>query len=218
MGVLDEVMQMQNQGRDEEDITQELKEKGVSPREIQDAINQAKIKSAVYAQDPYTPQTPQASQSENYTPQIQEMQEQEYIPQETQYQEPYQESYENYSPGGIDTDTMVEIAEQVFQEKITPLQNNIQTLNEFRTITQSTVENLAERVKKIETMIDRLQIAVLQKVGSYGENLESIKKEMSMMQDSFGKMINTVADNSTRKQANPFAPETPMRKKVSKKV
>ena len=34
-----------------------------------------------------------------------------------------------------------------------------------------------------------MQIAILEKVGSYGQNLDSIKKEMSMMQDSFTKMV-----------------------------
>jgi hypothetical protein len=51
------------------------------------------------------------------------------------------------------------------------------------------MENISDRLKKIETIIDKLQIAILEKVGSYGKNLEGIKKEMSMMQDSFSKMI-----------------------------
>ena len=37
--------------------------------------------------------------------------------------------------------------------------------------------------------MDKLQLAILNKIGSYGKTLESIKKEMSMMQDSFGKAL-----------------------------
>src|SRR3989344_4397433 len=46
--------------------------------------------------------------------------------------------------------------------------------------------------------IYRLQISVLEKVGSYGQGIESIKKEMSMMQDSFGKMVNPILDASKK--------------------
>ena len=43
-------------------------------------------------------------------------------------------------------------------------------------------------MKRIESIIDKLQSSILEKVGSYGSNLDSIKKEMSMMQDSFGRI------------------------------
>ena len=37
--------------------------------------------------------------------------------------------------------------------------------------------------------MDKLQLAILDKVGSYGKNLDIVKKEMQMMQDSFGKVM-----------------------------
>ena len=40
---------------------------------------------------------------------------------------------------------------------------------------------------RIEKIIDTLQIKILEKVGSYGRDLASTKKEMSMMQSTFGK-------------------------------
>jgi uncharacterized protein HemX len=63
-------------------------------------------------------------------------------------------------------------------------------INEFKTLAQVKIENAVARLKRIETIIDKLQISILEKVGSYGQNLSSIKKEMSMMQDSFGKVVN----------------------------
>jgi DNA anti-recombination protein RmuC len=62
--------------------------------------------------------------------------------------------------------------------------------------------NLAsERLKRIESTIDKLQLAILDKVGSYGKTLDSVKKEMSMMQDSFGKIVNKVADKTEKHHA-----------------
>ena len=50
----------------------------------------------------------------------------------------------------------------------------------------------------MESIIDRLQASILEKIGSYGQDLDSMRKEMSMMQNSFGKMINQVADSTER--------------------
>ena len=47
MGILDQITQMQNQGIPNEDIVRNLQEQGISPKEINDALSQAQIKSAV---------------------------------------------------------------------------------------------------------------------------------------------------------------------------
>ena len=73
MGVLDEVIKMKGQGTSEQEIINRLQEKGVSPKEVNDALSQAQIKSAVSEgvenQDPYsypqTPSLPKASLNSN---------------------------------------------------------------------------------------------------------------------------------------------------------
>ena len=75
------------------------------------------------------------------------------------------------------------------------------------TLLQARVENISERLKKIETTIDKLQIAILEKVGSYGQNLESVKKEMSMMQDSFSKMVSSPKENKKQVPSENYAHE-----------
>lgn len=217
MTALEEVKKLKNQGMNEEEIVQNLMERKISPREITNALSQARIKDAVsdeemqpsitnqlnqeeYPQE-YAPQAPQA-----YTPQPQEMGEQMYAPQEN-YQQ-YDDSYQR----GFSTDTIVEISEQVFSEKIKKLQDQLGNLNEFKTITESKIENFSERLKKIENTIDKLQIAILEKIGSYGANLNSIKKEMSMMQDSFGKIVNP----AVKKKATLM--NQTVKKKSSKKI
>ncbi|MBR9701433.1 hypothetical protein GOV13_00760 [Candidatus Pacearchaeota archaeon] len=235
MGTLEQVTQLKAQGSSDEDIINKLQQQGVSPKEINDALGQSQIKSAV--SDSATPEgmEPSVMQQGSGAPQIQEMSGQDlYTPQPMQaappqqgYAAPQQEYYQEgggygaeYAPEGIDTGTMIEIAEQVFSEKIKKLHKQVGEINEFKTLAQTKLDNLSERVKKIETTMDKLQIAILDKVGSYGKNLEGIKKEMSMMQDSFGKMVK----HSTRHVAHPVkhittsTPEkTISKKKVAKK-
>lgn len=208
MGILEQTIKMKEEGIPEEEIIDELSRQGFSPKEIDDTLKQAQIKSAISNQGENEESQPSAegipSPNEVYQPRpYNNQQEQEYVPQQEEYsqipqegypqipeQQYYQpEGYEQYVPAGIDTDTIMEIADQIFSDKIKKPQKLLDATSEAAIVLQTKMENISERVKKIETIIDKLQIAILEKVGSYGRNLESIKKEMSMMQDSFSKMI-----------------------------
>lgn len=210
MGVLEQVIRMKGQGIPDGEIINELSQSGVSPREINDALRQAQIKYAISnvsegeeMQPSITEgeMPPSPNESQTYIPRNYEQQE--YIPQEQeeyQQQEQYQpqeqqqyytprEGYEQQYSAGIDTDTVMEISDQIFSDRIKKVQKQLDNVTEVSTLLQTKMENVSDRLKKIETIIDKLQIAILEKVGSYGKNLEGIKKEMSMMQDSFSKMI-----------------------------
>ena len=58
-----------------------------------------------------------------------------------------------------------------------------------------------------------MQIKILEKVGSYGGGLESIKKEMEMMQDSFSKTLPMLAKPYMEKTAK----TTPTSKQIQEK-
>ena len=97
---------------------------------------------------------------------------------------------------------MIEVAEQVFSEKTKALQKKIDDLVEFKTMAQSKLDDLSDRMKKIESIIDKIQSSILEKIGGYGYGLESIRKEMGMMQDSFGKMVNKLADRAEQRHVS----------------
>ena len=77
----------------------------------------------------------------------------------------------------------IEIAEQVFAEKVRKIQKQLDKLNEFRTLSETRISNIEDRLKRIEEMFDKLQLSILDKIGSYGRNVSNMKKEMEMMQD-----------------------------------
>lgn len=229
MGILEQVVSMKRGGISDSEIINQLSHQGNSPYEISNALKQAEIKNAVSgyseneeemqpsimpsgeAPQPIIPGRNETSEEvytpteETYAPQQQYTQPTtDYQPrtQEPQYY-PQTETYQEYTPTG-NADTMIEIADQVFSEKIRKLQKVIETTSETAILLQNKFENLSERVKKIENIIDKLQIAILEKVGSYGQNLESIKKEMTMMQDSFSKVISSPKhkEESTHKKSS----------------
>ncbi len=251
MTVVNQVLDLKNKGVPESEIVNQLKGQGVSPKDITYALDQAKIKKAVSAEESsenvgdstmkqeenqegsggeYVP-APGGSGQEGYMPSMQEeggnyQSQQElyapsseaYIPQEQYPSQGYDQQYDaqygaqpqdyyqqsqGYPQGG-GADTMIEIAEQVFSEKVKKIQKQVEDFNEFKNLAQSKIENISDRLKRIESNIDRLQAEILEKVGSYGRGIEGIQKEMSMMQDSFGKVVNNLIDKTDEKQKHSY--------------
>ncbi len=229
MGVLDQVTQMREKGMGENEIVSSLQQQGVSPKLINDALNQSQIKTAVSDEkiDPaikreVPPEPPESTAK--YTPQAREIGEigESYAPaplEPVELEEDYpQEEYDEYGGYGgyapemsTGTDVFIELAEQVFSEKIKQIQEQLERLNEFKSLAEVKLDHALERIKRIESAMDKLQIAILDKVGSYGKTLESIKKEMSMMQDSFRKTLPSLAEKASKP-----APQKTT-KKISKK-
>lgn len=247
MGVLEQIMQMRNQGMGNEEIAASLREQNISPKTIIDAFNQAEIKNAVSDasgearpyetgekseypdQIPMSPSPNQPYPTQN-TPEMQaqvpQPEPEVYAPQPAQQEqyytpEAYSQAYGNYEDGGsmgMNTDTIIEVSEQVFSEKISGIRKELDDLKEFKTLSQTRLDSALERLKRIEKVMDQLQISILKKIGSYGENLESIKKEMSMMQDSFGKMVGPISQRKLKKSKHkPKSSKTSYKRKTSKK-
>jgi len=108
--------------------------------------------------------------------------------QEEYYEDNY--SQEDYSGGeyGMSSETMIEVAEQVFSEKMKSFESELKNLKEFRTIASPSLKDIDERLRRIERQFDKMQIAILEKVGEFGKNIDSVKKEVEMVEDSFEKM------------------------------
>ena len=69
---------------------------------------------------------------------------------------------------------------------------------EFKALMESRVSRIDERLKKIEAIIEKLQTAILGKIGSYGQSLQEIKDEIKATQQSFAKIINPLVDKANR--------------------
>ncbi|MFA7708303.1 MAG: hypothetical protein WCX73_05120 [Candidatus Pacearchaeota archaeon] len=256
MAVLEKVIQMKQQGATEPQIIDILRQEGVSPREINEALSQSSIKSAINTEqeeipqpeEPYnnfqtpemqsqiTPMQPsmvpmeyqqnqegyqqqgyaQQDYQNNYTQsnQIQRQQPREY--EQSQQQYPPQEYYEEYAPQQTsDIEIINDIAEQIVEEKNSELKKQISSFTDFKESISLEVERLNERLTKIENISNELQIAILKKIGSYGESLENIEKEMHMTQNSFSKIINPLTDRArqmSNQESNQEKP-TPSRPK-----
>jgi hypothetical protein len=215
MGAYEEVKRMQQIGQSQQDIIASLQQRGYSSAQIENALSQAQIKMAVnsppvepmqipqqeqYREDIPSPMSPPMSMQQSMDPRENE---QEIIPQSYPPQEalqPYPQ--ESYPPQDFNqypysqqepqqsTDIIAEIADQIISEKLASIKTQLEKTLDLKTITETKISHLDERMQRIEKIIDRLQLSILQKVGEYTTNVSDIKKELLETQKSF-KTINS---------------------------
>ena len=204
MTTLDKVMQMQQEGKSDNEIMAQLQNEGVSPSEINNAINQSNIKNAVSPPEQYPQQDMQPSimQNQNPTNSQQSYQQPEiYPPQQPQqeYYTPQPQSYsqQDYYPqqGSYETETISEIAEQIATEKLEDYKSKVGDMASFKNQIQNKVNDIDDRLKRIENSIDRLQQAVLGKIGEFGESTAMIHQDLSNLHGTVSKLMNPLLDN-----------------------
>jgi hypothetical protein len=102
-----------------------------------------------------------------------------------------QDVYQQYQPyqEAMSSDVITEISEQVVSEKLSAMQDKLEKALDFRTIAETKISSLNERLRRIEQILDRLQLSILQKVGDYVNDVKDIKNELIETQRTFGKVV-----------------------------
>lgn len=216
MSVLDDVTRMKKQGYSDEQIAQLLKERNISPKEINNSLNQADVKTAV-DQEPGMQESIMKKQATQEIPspgQVYEQQPFQYAQQpmpEEGYQEqayPQEQEMQQYYPEQVGqgyyqypeyADNTTEITEEIVAEKMKEIKKQISQILNLKGSLQNQIKDLNERLKRIENIMDEMQMKILGKISDYGKDIEDINKEMQLMQGSFSKMINPVLDKKREK-------------------
>ncbi len=200
MGTIDDIKNMKNEGRTDLEISSVLKSRGLSNSEISSALSQAQIKEAIYdssaeVQPPIenqdalqpsmfpTEEETQIQAPTQYSPPVQD-----YTSQEQMYAQQPQYQYQQYQPyqaQSYSSDTITEISEQVVSEKLSKLKNQLEKTIDLKNNLETSISNIEERLKRIEKIIDTLQISILKKIGETIDNVDNIKTEMIETQKTF---------------------------------
>lgn len=233
MALLERIESMEDSGMQEMDIINSLREEGISPREINEALSQSKIKTAVSPESEFTGMEPsimapsteqqQVSQVPQNIPtpsrtapvQAQVMQapapQQPYYAQETyapQDQAAYsypqdQTAYgDQYAPQDqaayysqvLDVETVRDIAKQEIEESLKKLREQLDSLDKMKTDLKFELQNMENRLSRIESIIQEVQSSIIQKMGQYGEAISGISSEVRATQQSFSKMLGPLMD------------------------
>ena len=225
MALLERITSMKQSGISDAQIVNTLIEEGISPLEINEAISQSKIKSAI-AQPNQEMQPSMASPAQAYT---QEQYAPEQYPQQQNYsdQQYAQQAYpqEQYAQQGFDIETLKDISKQQVEESFKKIKEEVTNLSKLKTEVKMEIQNLDSRLSQIESIIRELQSAIIRKMGEYGEAITGISEEVRATQQSFSKILNPVLDKkrgiSSKESESPDneeAPEPEKKQESSKKT
>ena len=168
----------------------------------QQVFNEQNLRDSIKMKKEETNNRP-ASMEEGMEPSMLTQQEpappmpQEQIPQGQITQEYYapgenysQGYYQPYQQASASTESISEIAEQIVAEHFTKLSSKLHDNEKMQAIVEAKLSTIDERLRRIEKIIDRLQLSVLQKVGEYVTNVEDIKREVIETQKTFKAVLN----------------------------
>ncbi|MBT7705818.1 hypothetical protein HN747_00040 [archaeon] len=220
MALLDQVIEMQRGGMTSAQIFANLNEQKISPKEIQDALNQAQIKNALN-ENTMIPQTgeQQSIMSSAAAPAPPEqiaaapqMQAPQAVPQDapqdyyTQTPDAYNQGYDNggYGAASFDSDSISEISQQVVDEGFKQYKKKTGDIISFKNSTEEKLSDLSSRLERLEKTIDKLQSSIIQKVGEFGENTAYIRKDLESLHETTSSLMNPLIDNlnATKKKTN----------------
>ena len=141
-----------------------------------------------------------------------------------------QEEYPEYSAGeyypeyqygqqSSDIDTIRDISSQITDEKTKEFRKEFSQFTNFKKDTEMQLETLAVKLDKVEKIMEELQLAIIKKVGEYGEDIKQISNEIKTTQDSFSKLANPLMDKREEEKTTTQKTETkksPSRRKSKK--
>jgi hypothetical protein len=108
----------------------------------------------------------------------------------------YGEQYPAYeSPQATDIETINDISSQVAEEKIKQLKKDASILVKFRKESEERIKEFEKRLEKMENIIQELQLALVKKINNYGEDVNTLSKEMQNTRQTVSKLIDPLTDN-----------------------
>lgn len=212
MALFEEILKMSQAGMSDSDIVRRLAAAGFSPLQISEAINQAKVKQSastvpeglspsIMEEEVPGPAVPSPTAPVPYqpmpSPRMQMPQQQMQMPQRAEEYQPYPYQYPTYETAQpkMDTEAIEEIAEEIINEKWQEIKTKLGDIVEWKSFTEKRITSMDERMKRIESSFDRLQIALLGKVQEYGQNIRDLGAEMQSTRDAFSKIVSPLVDN-----------------------
>lgn len=159
---------------------------------VYNQANQGAYSPADYTQQPYR-QEGQVQETQQYA-EGQTQDTQAYAEGQAQGGQAYAEGYypETYYQQAMDVETVREISRQVVEEELSKTRIEMEGIIKLKTELNFQVQNIDNRLARIESTMQELQTAILKRIGNYGEAITDISKELRATQDSFSKMVNPV--------------------------
>jgi len=197
---INEVITLQKQGRTIAQVTRELQNKGYSLQEINEAINQASIKSGVGGPTVPEPPTP----IENMQESILRPQEMPPAPTPDMPSPQPAPAYPQYQPAmapampaepSITYEDVQSLVEEVIEEKWKELMTTMGDIPSWRSQVMNDLEAVKQELLRVERRFEEMQSAIFGKVKEYGSSMQDLGSEMKAFEKVFEKIIEPMTTN-----------------------
>ena len=189
----DQVIQLRQQGLNDNQIIQALQKDGFASAQIFDAMSQADIKGGVEtATGTPPPATPEAAPAAPGTPPAPGAPAQFAAPAAMPEMAP--PPAEEYAVED-NTERIEEIAEAIIDEKWEVLVKDIHKIVEWKDETNSKMSKIESEVSDLREDFDKLHKAIISKIDDYDKNLSDVGSEIKAMNQVFQKVLPTFTEN-----------------------
>ena len=215
----EEVINLRDQGKDNDEIVNELSQKGFNNQQISEAINQADIKGGVEGTippvtQPETPPVeglepgmkPSALSTGTAEPEIP-------IPSPTSIgpakptplQEPIGPEIQQPSASAnvfipsqqpsMDIETIHETVEAIIDERWQEVVASIGDISLWKSRIEDDISSIKQEVLRIEDRFTKLQVSIIGKVDEYQKGISHVSSEMVALEKVFGKIMEPLTSN-----------------------
>lgn len=177
--VVQQVLQMRQQGTSDNQIVQALQRQGVATQEIFDALSQADLTAITAAEEAPAPQD--VSQAGEYPP----------APGGSDIPEGY-----GYSPDAAPADERIQqVAEAIINEKWEELAGEVQKVVAWKEEVETELQKLQDALAALKEEFRQLHQGVLGKVGEYDERMRDVSADLKAVQKVFKDVIPSFTEN-----------------------
>jgi hypothetical protein len=221
----EEVINLRNQGKGNDEIVSELSQKGFTNQQISEAINQADIKGGVEGEIP--PARPEAAAPEGVTPPETGMKpsvltgnaaESEIpvpvpspgpapaeepkaaAPQQgfgmPQVQQPAPQEFVTNSPQpSMDVESVQEIVESIIDERWQEVVASVGDITIWKSRVEDDITSIKQEILRLDDRLGKLQASIIGKVDEYQKGISKVSSEMEALEKVFSKIMEPLTTN-----------------------
>ncbi len=179
-----EVLDLRNQGMNNDQIINQLRAEGYEFQQIKDAMSQAELKSAANSNpNPETALPPLPQQPQQAMPTMDFGASPDFAP----------------APGMEVKDRSVEeierILEQIIQEKWIDVEEKLVIMEEWKAKVEKQIDKIDSKVEDFKKRVDAIEATMAAKVDEYGKSMQEVSIEMQALDKVMSKLVPTLTDS-----------------------
>ncbi|MEK6839623.1 MAG: hypothetical protein AABX72_01670 [Nanoarchaeota archaeon] len=189
--LIEQVMQLMEQGYQGNDILSKLQEQGFSSAEVQDALSQAQTKASVESNETMIPPPPPMPQMQPSLLNREAQRPIDFTPSRQEIQSPQQFEMATRNV----EEKIEEVAEAIIEEKWRRVMEDMGDLSNWKEKVKTEIISIKQEVLRLENRFDGMQQAILGRVKEYDKQVEDVGTDVKALEKLLQSILKPLSDN-----------------------